>query len=90
MQAALCQWVKPKALVVGLSAIAVFVNPDNLVVDLIIVVAVFATITLIAVFAWTGFGVAMSRFLQDPRRRRIFNIVMALLLVASIVPMVWI
>jgi len=38
--------------------------------------------------AWAGFGAALSRLLCNPRHARVFNIAMALLLVASIAPMV--
>jgi threonine/homoserine/homoserine lactone efflux protein len=37
---------------------------------------------------WTAFGVGLRRLLRDPAHARIFNIAMAVLLVASIVPMV--
>jgi threonine/homoserine/homoserine lactone efflux protein len=50
--------------------------------------AVMTVVSIGAVALWTGFGVALRRFLRDPARARIFNISMALLLVASIVPMV--
>ena len=36
---------------------------------------------------WVGFGQAMRGLLQDPLRLRIFNITMALALVASLYPM---
>jgi len=39
--------------------------------------------------AWLVFGAGLQRFLRDPLHRRIFNIAMALLLVASIVPVAW-
>ena len=35
---------------------------------------------------WLGFGAALQRFLKDRRTVRAFNIVMALLLVASLYP----
>jgi threonine/homoserine/homoserine lactone efflux protein len=40
------------------------------------------------VAAWAAFGSALRRVLQRPRVRRAFNITMALLLVASLVPIV--
>ncbi len=49
----------------------------------------FVLFTVLTIVTWTGFGVALRSILRDPRRARIFNVVMALLLVASIVPMVW-
>jgi threonine/homoserine/homoserine lactone efflux protein len=87
-QAALFQWVNPKAVVVALSAVAIYVRPAHWRVDLVVLLAVFTITTVLAVASWTGFGVALRRVLTDPKRARIFNIAMALLLVASIVPMV--
>jgi threonine/homoserine/homoserine lactone efflux protein len=57
-------------------------------VDIVVLLAVFTITTVLAVASWTGFGVALRRVLTEPKRARIFNIAMALLLVASIVPMV--
>lgn len=88
LQAALFQWVNPKAVVIALSAIAIYVRPSHWLTDFTVMQIVFAIATILAVAAWTGFGVALRRVLSDPKHARIFNIVMALLLVASIVPMV--
>lgn len=88
LQAALFQWVNPKALVAALSAIAIYVRPAHWLTDFTVLQIVFAIATVAAVATWTGFGVALRRLLADPKQARIFNIVMALLLVASIVPMV--
>ena len=87
-QAALFQWVNPKAVVVALSAIAIYVRPDDRIVDFLILLAVFAVMTAGSVATWAGFGVGLRRFLKDPVHARTFNITMALLLVASIVPIV--
>lgn len=88
LQAALFQWVNPKAVVIALSAIAIYVRPEHWLTDFGLLTAVFAVATVLAVAAWTGFGVALRRVLSDPKHARVFNIAMALLLVASIVPMV--
>jgi threonine/homoserine/homoserine lactone efflux protein len=88
MQAALFQWVNPKAVVIALSAIAIYVRPAHWLSDFGVLLVVFAIATMLAVATWTGFGVALRRVLTDPKHARIFNIAMALLLVASIVPMV--
>lgn len=89
LQGAAFQWVNPKAVVIALSAISLYVRPEHQVADIIMVVVWFAFFTALTVVTWTGFGVALRALLRDPRRARVFNIVMALLLVASIVPMVW-
>ena len=88
LQAALFQWVNPKAVVIALSAIAIYVRPGHWVSAFGVLLAVFAAATSFAVATWTGFGVALRRVLTDPKHARIFNIAMALLLMVSIVPMV--
>jgi threonine/homoserine/homoserine lactone efflux protein len=88
LQAAAFQWVNPKAVLIALGAATLYIRPEHAAGDLAILVAVFATSTILSVAGWTVGGVALRGLLGDARRARIFNIVMALLLVASIVPMV--
>jgi threonine/homoserine/homoserine lactone efflux protein len=88
LQAAAFQWINPKGVVAALGAIAVFVRPEHAITDLLILVGVFAVSTLGSIAAWSGFGIALSGLLRDAGRARRFNMVMALLLVASIIPMV--
>ena len=87
-QAVLFQWVNPKAVVIALSAIAIYVRPERWFSDLALLLAVFAVMTILAVATWTGFGVALRRLLTHPQYARLFNRVMAALLVLSILPMV--
>jgi threonine/homoserine/homoserine lactone efflux protein len=87
-QAALFQWLNPKALVAALSGIALYVRPAYWLTDFTVLQVVYTIATILAVATWTGFGVALRRFLSDPKQARIFNVTMAVLLVASIVPMV--
>jgi threonine/homoserine/homoserine lactone efflux protein len=88
LQAAAFQWVNPKGVIIALGAITLLVSPARPVADLSILLVVFGVITLLSTICWTLFGVALARLLRDRRRARIFNVCMALLLVASIVPMV--
>jgi threonine/homoserine/homoserine lactone efflux protein len=88
LQAAAFQWVNPKGVIIALGAIALYVSPARPIADLSILLAVFGVVTLASTVTWSLFGVALGRLLQDRRRARIFNVCMALLLVASIVPMV--
>jgi threonine/homoserine/homoserine lactone efflux protein len=87
-QAAAFQWVNPKGVLAALSGIALFMRPGHAATDFAILLAVFALSTVLSVVTWTGFGVVLRRLLQNPLHARIFNVAMALLLVASIVPMV--
>ena len=87
LQAAAFQWVNPKAVVAALSAIALYVRPGHERTDFPVLLAVLGVCTALSVSTWTGFGVALRELLRHPLHVRLFNGVMALLLVVSIVPM---
>ena len=88
LQAAAFQWVNPKGVIIALGAAALYLHPERAVRDFAVMFAVFSVATLLSALTWTGFGVALRKVLRSDRQARIFNVVMALLLVASIVPMV--
>ncbi len=88
VEAALFQWVNPKAWVLAVSAMAIFVRPDHVVGDVLLVTVIFGLVTIPSVGTWAGFGHLLREWLRDPAKVRIFNVAMAMLLVASIVPMV--
>lgn len=84
LQAALFQWVNPKAWFMAVTATTVYA-PDQSFVTIAIVAAVFASINLPSVSTWTFMGQQIRHVLTSDRRLRIFNWTMAALLVASLV-----
>ena len=88
MQAALFQWVNPKAWTMALTAISAYAPKSQGWVGVAMVAGVFGIINLPSTGAWAVMGAKMRRFLSDPVRRKTFNVVAALLLVASLYPMV--
>lgn len=84
--AAAFQWVNPKAWVMAFGAITAYL-PDQSVRSVVIVTLVFALVNLPSVGLWTGCGTMLRSLLQNPVRLRRFNLLMALLLVASLYPM---
>ncbi|RIA47562.1 LysE family translocator [Dichotomicrobium thermohalophilum] len=85
IQAALFQWVNPKAWAMALTAISVYA-PSKSLVGVLLVAAVFGMINLPSISFWTMLGKQAQRVLTNPARRKIFNGVMALLLVGSLYP----
>lgn len=85
VQAALFQWVNPKAWQMALTAITLYA-PDRSAMAILWVAAVFALINLPSVSTWTVMGQQMRRILSSPARLRAFNWGMAGLLVASLIP----
>lgn len=86
--AALFQWVNPKAWVMAVSAFSIYVPPAPGWLVVTTMSVFFAAINLPCVSCWALFGSRLRRWLGDSRRARGFNIAMALLLVASLVP-IW-
>ncbi len=81
------QAVNPKAWAMALTAVTVYLPPQNYLANLMIATAVFAGINAPCVACWLSFGIGMRRFLENPKALQAFNIVMALLLIASLIPM---
>ncbi len=90
LEAALFQWVNPKAWIFAVSAVATYTTVGGRAsVEIAVILAICVLVTIGSTIAWTGFGVGLNRFLQEsPRMLRAFNVGMALLLVLSIVPVV--
>ncbi|MGX9352890.1 LysE family translocator [Shimia sp. W99] len=85
LQAALFQWVNPKAWSMALTAITLYA-PDRTLWAIGLVAAVFGAINLPSVSCWTLLGQQMQRVLTSPRRLAVFNWSMAGLLLASLYP----
>jgi threonine/homoserine/homoserine lactone efflux protein len=87
LQAAAFQWVNPKAWAIIIGAVALYTSPDgNHLVQVGLIALLFGLVCIPNGIVWALFGTAIARFLDNDRHRRIFNIVMAVLLVASVVP----
>ena len=70
-----------------ISSVSAFTRgPDKIFSDLFIFVAVFFIVTASSACIWTAFGTGLSTLLNQQRNLRIFNLSMALLLLASLIP----
>ncbi len=86
LQAAAFQWVNPKAWIMAVSAIATYTVPQNFTASVLVVSLIFGVTNLPCIASWAMFGAGLKRFLNDPKIIRIFNYVMAVLLIASLWP----
>lgn len=87
IEAVAFQWVNPKAWVMALGSMTAYTNPVAYTPSVVIVAAVFTLVNLPSIAVWCGMGLWLRQFLADPFRLRIFNVSMAILLVASLWPM---
>jgi threonine/homoserine/homoserine lactone efflux protein len=90
VQAALFQWVNPKAWVIALGAVAAYTTAagSGLAAQAAVLSFIFMLVTLPVVALWTLVGVGAARVLRTRRALRAFNLAMAALLVLSLAPMV--
>jgi len=87
LAAALFQWINPKAWMMAISAMALFVPAGSAMLPAVLLLAaIFALTSLPSAATWCLFGTAIARFLDNDRRVAVFNGVMAALLVPSMVP----
>lgn len=89
VQAALFQWVNPKAWVIALGAVVTFTTASGaaLVGQATLLAVMFLVVTLPVTALWTLAGVGAARLLRTPVALRRFNLAMAALLVASLAPL---
>lgn len=86
VQAALLQLVNPKAWAVSLIVTVTYTVPQNFLVSLMLLIALFAVVNLPALSVWVLSVAVLRGALAKGRRIVAFNIAMAILLVASMAP----
>jgi threonine/homoserine/homoserine lactone efflux protein len=87
LQAALFQWVNPKAWVMALAAIATYSIAGAYLASLAMIAVVFSIVNLPTISVWAIAGTGLRTVLRDPTILRAFNIGMAVLLVLSLWPL---
>ncbi|TWC06617.1 MULTISPECIES: LysE family translocator [unclassified Pseudomonas] len=85
--AAAFQWVNPKAWIMAIGAISTYTPLQGYFFNVVVIAAVFALINLPSVSLWVVCGSLLRNLLRDRRWLRLFNWAMALLLVASLYPL---
>lgn len=88
LAAATLQSINPKGWVMSTSAIATFARPDALTASIVLIALILGAVSLPSLSVWALCGVTLRRVLSEPRIVRRFNIVMAVLVVASLWPLV--
>lgn len=86
IQAAAFQWVNPKAWAMALTAISAYTIANNMLLSVVIVILVFLSVGMMSANTWTIIGLKLRIFLSNPKVFRAFNIGCALILVATLYP----
>ena len=88
-RATLFQWVNPKAWIVIATFVTAYVPVELGAPSVLIAVAMFIGFTMPGAILWVVVGTLLSRWLRTPRSQKAFTTVMALALVASMVPVLF-
>ncbi|WP_085804662.1 LysE family translocator [Roseovarius albus] len=88
LQSAAFQWVNPKAWTMALSAITLYATSRDL-TAVLWVAGTYVMVSCVSTTSWTVLGQQMRRILKNQTRLKTFNITMALLLVATLIPVLW-
>jgi threonine/homoserine/homoserine lactone efflux protein len=87
LQAVAFQWINPKAWIMAIGAVATYTPQNGYFLNIAIVSLIYLIINAPCIAAWAGFGTVLRGLLRQPLYLRLFNVGMALLLVASLYPL---
>lgn len=86
-QAALFQWVNPKAWVVATGAVSAYTSVSSDIIGQVVYIALaFLLVAFPSLGVWLIFGVGIKKYLKSPKHQKTFNFSMALLLIGSVLP----
>lgn len=86
LEACAFQWINPKGWIMAVGATTTYAIAGSRVASAALVAAVFGVVGLASSASWASFGAAFRGLLATPRRLRAVNILLAVLLVASLYP----
>ena len=87
LQAAAFQWVNPKAWIMVVGAATTYAPREGFGRNVVVLALLLGLVNVPSICIWAAFGTALRPLLSHPGRVRVFNIIMALLLVLSLLPM---
>ena len=88
IDAAAFQWLNPKGWVMAVGAVSAYAGVAAFPLNMLLIAGLFGSLGILSSATWLGFGTALKRLLTSPRAVRVVNATMALLLVASLWPIV--
>ncbi|OUX24778.1 MAG: lysine transporter LysE [Euryarchaeota archaeon TMED255] len=84
-QAIAFQWINPKGWTLTLTALTLY-SVVSSIESILLVALAFASINLPCVTVWTLAGIKLRNLLKNPKYLKLFNLIMASLLIISVLP----
>ena len=86
LQAMAFQWINPKAWMMSISVTSAYSEISFFPLNITIISLIYGTLGFISSGTWAAFGFALQRIISSPSAIRSFNVIMSVLLVASLYP----
>jgi threonine/homoserine/homoserine lactone efflux protein len=86
LEGAAFQWLNPKGWVMAVGAISTYAAVATFPSNVFLIAFLFGSLGILSSASWLGFGTSLRQLLKSPRTVRAVNIAMAVLLVASLWP----
>ncbi len=84
-KAFLLQFINPKSLVVSMTTVSIFINPENYLRDSLIVVSFFFLMAVLSINSWCLIGMYLRNFATSEKFIRNFNYIMSFLLIVCVI-----
>ncbi|WDP85115.1 MAG: LysE family translocator [Desulfobacter sp.] len=90
LQAALFQWVNPKAWIAAITSTSAFITDHQIAtIQVVVISCIYFLCAILSTNSWALGGVVLRKFIQNEKLVQTFNIIMALLIVGSVIPFVF-
>lgn len=86
LQGAAFQWLNPKGWMMAVGAVSTYAAVAAFPNNVLLIASLFGSLGILSSATWLGFGTGLKTLLRSPRAVRTVNVLMALLLVASLWP----
>jgi len=86
LEGAAFQWVNPKGWVMAIGAVTAYAAVARFPLNVALIAAIFAVLGTLSSWTWLLFGTGLKTLVTDPEKVRVFNLVMALALAGSLIP----
>ena len=84
-KAFILQFINPKSLVVSMTTVSIFIDPENYLRDSFIVISFFFFMAVLSINSWCLMGMYLRNFATSEKFIRNFNYIMSFLLIVCVI-----
>jgi threonine/homoserine/homoserine lactone efflux protein len=87
VQIVVFQWINPKAWIMAITTLSIYINDiNNSTKEVVTIAIVYLVVSIISTNIWALGGVFLQNILKNKKHLKLFNILMAILIVSSVFP----